>query len=256
MSTIMVDATASERLTRQFEAVMRRSSPRDVQLEARRFVSYLCDRLERNNHALMAASRNRRADQIFSTAHASRQGESVLLTCQFLLNDLAARIGVARIADYLAATQTRAGRALAKRVGSRPNADLRIASIRFGSAETTLRTREFVAQPAPFAGTDTIAVTYKFRGNYPGTLRPALVIENTGCRSSHFAAAQVKLFAQFHESDPWTPTGADAFAFVEKVAPLEAQVLALRGFDIMDLLQRVDRQNRDPVSVRILARLI
>lgn len=256
MSTIMIDATASERLTRQFETVLRRSSPRDVQLEARRFVSYLCDRLERNNHALMAAARNRRPDQVFNAASASRQGESVLLTCQFLLNDLAARMGSPRVAEYLAATQTRAGRALARRVGSRDNALLRIASIRFGSAETTIRPREFVAQPAPFAGTDVVGVTYKFRGSYPGSLRPALVIENTGYRTSHFVGAHVRLFAQFDESEPFCPTGADAFAFIEKIAPSEANVMALRGFDIMDLLQRVDRRNRDPLAIRLLARLV
>ena len=109
MSTIMVDAVASQRLSRQFEAVMRRGSGREAHLEARRFISYLCDRLERNNHALMAASRNRRPDHMFNTAYASRQGEGVLMTCLFLLNDLSARMGRQRISEFLTATQTRAG---------------------------------------------------------------------------------------------------------------------------------------------------
>src|SRR5690606_9136802 len=119
MSTIMVDAAASERLSRQFAAVMRRGTGREAHLEARRFISYLCDRLERNNHALMAAARNRRPDQLFNTAYASRQGEGVMMTCLFLLNDLAARMGNQRVADCLTATRTRAGRALAKRIGGR-----------------------------------------------------------------------------------------------------------------------------------------
>lgn len=256
MSTIMVDAVASDRLTRQFEAVLKRSSTRDASLETRRFITYLCDRLERNNHALMAAFRNRRPDQLFTSAYAARQGENILMTFQFLLRDLASRVGRARIAEYLTATQTRAGRSLAKRIGSRPSAGLRIASVRFGSAEGGFRARQFVAQPAPFAGTDAIAATYTFRGNYPGTLRPALVLENEGIRIRHFAAAQVSLYAQFAENEPWQSTGANAFAFIERVAPMESQVLALRGFDCIELIHRVDKQNRDPISLRLLARLV
>jgi hypothetical protein len=256
MSTIMVDATASERLTRQFERVLRKSSPRDVALEARRFVSYLCDRLERNNRAMMAAARNQRPDRLFNSALASRHGETVRLTCQFLLNDLAARMGRARIAEYLTATQTRAGRALARRIGSRENAELRIASIRFGSSEGGFRAREVLAEQAPFAGTDAVVACYRFRGGYPGSLRPALVLENTGCRSSYFVAAHVRLFAQFAANEQWAPTGGDAFAFLERVSPMEAQVLALRGFDCMDLIRGADKRNRDPISIRLLARLV
>ncbi len=256
MSTIMVDATASERLTRQFETVLRRSSPRDAALETRRFVSFLCDRLERNNHALMAAARNKRPDRVFNAAFAARQGESIRLTCQFLLRELAARIGRARLAEYLTATQTRAGRALARRIGSRPNPELRIASVRFGSANGGFKAREFVAQSAPFAGTDAIAACYRFRGNYPGTLRPGLVLENNGCRSSYFVAAHIRLFAQYDVKEQWVPTGGDAFAFLERVSAMEAQVLALRGFDCIDLLRSADPKNRDPISVRLLARLV
>lgn len=47
MSTLVVDAVASARLSRQFEQALRRSPARDASFEARRFVSYLCDRLER-----------------------------------------------------------------------------------------------------------------------------------------------------------------------------------------------------------------
>jgi len=37
---------------------------------------------------------------------------------------------------------------------------------------------------------------------------------------------------------------------------MEAQVLAMRGFDCMDLLRGADKLNRDPISLRILARLV
>src|SRR5690606_21649394 len=144
MSTIMVDAAASERLARQFEAVMSRSHGRDASLEARRFVAYLCDLLERNNHALMAAARNRRPDHIFNSAYAARQGESVMMTCLFLMNDLAGRIGRHKLAEYLTATQTRAGRALARRVGSRPNEELRIGTVRFSTGDTAWKAREII----------------------------------------------------------------------------------------------------------------
>jgi hypothetical protein len=256
MSTIMVDAAASERLSRQFEAVMRRSSGREVHMEARRFISYLCDRLERNNHALMAASRNLRADHLFNTAYASRQGEGVLMTCMFLLNDLAARMGRQRVAEFLTATQTRAGRALAKRVGARVAEDLKIANIRFSTGDSSFKTREFIAQPAPFAGTGGVVATYRFRGNYPGALRTGYVIENEGCRAAHFIGVHIKLFALFGEKEAWLPTPGEAFAFIEKVAPMEAQVLAMRGFDCMELVRGVDKLNRDPISIRLLARVV
>jgi hypothetical protein len=256
MSTLLVDTNAGERLANQYDAVLRRSSPRDITLETRRFVSYLCDRLERNNHALMAAARNRKPDQIFTSSFACRQGENILLTCQFLLRDLAARVGRARIAQFLTETQTKAGRALARRISSRPANSLRIASVRFGSAEGGVPSRQFVAQPAPFAGTDAISASYRFNGTFPGTLRPALVLENQGIRIRHFVAAHIALFAQFAEGEPWQPTGGSAFAFLERISPMEAQVLALRGFDCMELIHRVDKQNRDPISLRLLARLV
>lgn len=256
MSTIMVDAAASERLSRQFEAVMRRGTGREAHLEARRFISYLCDRLERNNHALMAAARNRRPDQLFNTAYASRQGEGVMMTCLFLLNDLAARMGHQRVADCLTATRTRAGRALAKRIGGRPNDEMRIANIRFSTGDSSFKAREFIAQPAPFAGTGGVVATYRFRGSYPGALKIGFVIENEGCRTSHFVAVHTRLFAQYDQNEAWLPTPGEAFAFIEKVAPMEAQVLAMRGFDCMDLLRGADKLNRDPISLRILARLV
>ena len=62
---------------------------------------------------------------------AARQGESVLLTCMFLLDDLAWRIGRHKIAEYLAATNTLAGRALGKRLEQRENRELRLSSVRF-----------------------------------------------------------------------------------------------------------------------------
>jgi hypothetical protein len=256
MSTIMVDAAASERLSRQFEAVMRRAHGREANLEARRFIAYLCDRLERNNHALMAAGRNRRPDHIFNTAYASRQGEGVLLTCLFLLNDLSARVGRQKICDYLTATQTRAGRALARRVGARLNEGLKISRIRFSTGESGWKAREFIATGAPFAGTGGVVATYRFKGHYPGRLKTSFVIENEGCRTSHFVAVHTRLFARYGKKEPWVPTPGEAFAFIEKVAPLEAQVLAMRGFDCMDLLRGADRMNRDPVSLRLLGRLV
>ena len=256
MSTIMVDAAASERLARQFEAVMRRSHGRDATLEARRFVSYLCDRLERNNHALMAASRNRKPDQLFNTAYASRQGESVMMTCLFLMNELAARVGRPKLAEYLASTQTRAGRALARRIGSRPNDELRIGTVRFSTGDTAWKAREVIPEPAHFAGTGSVIAGYRFRGVYPGMLKVGFVLENAGRYTSHFVAVHTRLFAQYDVKEAWVPTAGEAFAFVEKVAPLEGQVVAMRGFDCMDLLRGADKLNRDPVAIRLLARLI
>ena len=256
MSTIMVDAAASERLSRQFEAVMRRSHGREAHIEARRFISYLCDRLERNNHALMAAPRNRRPDQIFNTAYAARQGQGVMMTCLFLLNDLSVRMGRQRVCEFLSATQTRAGRALAKRIGSRKNEGLRISNIRFSTGDSSWKAREHMATPAPFAGTGGVTTTYRFRGNYPGMMKLGFVIENEGYTTSHFVAIHTRLFAQFHENAEWVPTSGEAFAFIEKVPPMEAQVLALRGFNCMELVRGVDPLNRDPISLRLLARVV
>jgi hypothetical protein len=256
MSTLMLDTRATERLTRQYETVIRRSNPRDAELETRRFVSYLCDRLERNNHALMAAVRNRRPDHLFTASLASRQGESILLTCMFLMNDLAVRVGRPRLADYLMSTQTKAGRALARRIGARPHTDLRLPGVRFSPLEAGFGSRHCAATEAPFAGTNTVSADYRFRGAYPGSLRVGIVVENEGYRTCHFAAVQVRLYARFDSSDEWTQTQGDGFGFLERVAPSEAQMLALRGFDCMDLLRGTDRANRDPVAIRILARLI
>src|SRR5690349_3546099 len=102
MSTLVVDAIASARLSRQFEQALRRSPARDASFEARRFVSYLCDRLERNNRALCVGQVEGRATA-YDVGRAARQGESVLLTCMFLLDDLAWRIGRQKIAEYLGA---------------------------------------------------------------------------------------------------------------------------------------------------------
>lgn len=256
MSTIMVDAAASERLSRQFETVMRRSHGRDVQLEARRFVTYLCDRLERNNHALMAAPRNKRPDQLFNSSYASRQGEGVMLTCLFFLNDLSARCGRRKISDYLAATGTRAGRALARRIASRPNPELRISGIRFSTGQAGWGARHCIAQPAPFAGTGSVVATFRFKGSYPGAMMPGFVIENDGYRTSHFVSVHTRLFAKFHQNGDWAPTSGEAFAFLEKVPPLEDQVLAMRGFDCMELLRKADPLNRDPLEIKLMARLI
>lgn len=256
MSTIMVDPSACERLSRQFEVAMQRSSGRDMEMEARRFVGYLCDRLERNNHSLMAASRNRRPEAALQAGFSARQGESILMTCLFLLNDLAARVGRQQIAEYLTSTQTRAGRALARRVQGRGSDNLRIASVRFSVGDGVWRPREIAALPAPFAGTGSVSAGMRFRGCFPGSLKVGLVIENEGYRTSHFVAAHLKLYAQYDAGDAWTPTQGEAFAFLERVAPMEAQVLALRGFDCMDLLRGADARNRDPIAVRILARVV
>ncbi|MBX3473443.1 MAG: hypothetical protein KF754_03605 [Planctomycetes bacterium] len=256
MSTIMVDPAACERLSRQFDAAMQRSSGRDMEMEARRFVGYLCDRLERNNHMLMAAPRNLRPDAAVKAGYSARQGESVLMTCLFLLNDLAARVGRREIADYLVSTQTRAGRALARRVQTRQESNLRVASVRFSVGDGVWRPREILAQAAPFAGTGSVHAGMRFRGCFPGALKIGLVIENEGFRTSHFVGAHVKLYAQFEQNAPWVATQGEAFAFLEKVAPMEAQVIALRGFDCMDLLRGADALNRDPIAVRILARVV
>lgn len=256
MSTIMVDPAACDRLARQFEAAMQRSSGRDMELEARRFVGFLCDRLERNNHTLMAAPRNLRPEAAIKAGFSARQGESVLMTCLFLLHDLTARVGRQPLADYLISTQTRAGRALARRISGRGNEDLRISSVRFGVGDGIWRPREILAAPAPFAGTGSVAAGFKFRGCFPGSLKPGLVIENEGYRTCHFVAAHIKLYAQYAANEPWTASQGEAFAFLERVAPMEAQVLALRGFDCMDLLRNCDAQNRDPVAIRILARVV
>src|SRR5690606_38991756 len=106
MSTIMVDPAACERLSLQFEQAMKRSSARDKNVEARRFVGYLCQRLERNNHALMAAPRNLRPELALKSGYAARQGERLLLTVLFLMHDLCGRVGRLRLAEYLAATHT------------------------------------------------------------------------------------------------------------------------------------------------------
>jgi hypothetical protein len=256
MSTIMLDSNATDRLARQYENVIRRSNPRDAEIETRRFVSYLCDRLERNNHALMAAARNRRPDHIFTSALASRQGENVLMTCMFMLNELATRVGLPKLAEYLAATETKAGRALSRRLGSRPNSGLNAVSVRFSAGDSSSGTRQCVTKPAPFAGTNTVIADYRFRGSYPGAMRVGIVIENEGYRTSHFVGAHVKLYARYDRGDIWTPTAGNAFAFLDRVAPMEAQVLALRGFDCMDLIRGADKQNRDPQWIRVLARLV
>lgn len=256
MSTIMVDPAACERLSRQFEAALQRSNGRDMEMEARRFVGYLCDRLERNNHALMAAPRNLRPEAALRSGFSARQGESVLMTCLFLLNDLAGRVGRQAIAEYLVSTQTRAGRALARRVQSRPAEGLRVSSVRFSVGDGVWRPREILAQSAPFAGTGSVHAGLRFRGCFPGTLKIGLVIENEGFRTAHFVGAHVKLYAQYETNGTWAPTSGEAFAFLEKVAPMEAQVLALRGFDCMELVRGTDAQNRDPLAIRILTRVV
>lgn len=256
MSTIMVDPAACERLSLQFESAMRRSSGRDMNIEARRFVGYLCQRLERNNHALMAAPRNQKPQHALKAGYAARQGESVLLTVLFLMHDLCARVGRQKLSEYLAATHTRAGRALARRIAGRDDGALNIASMRFSVGDGVWRSREIVATPAPFAGTGSVCAGFRFRGCYPGSLKAGLVIENEGSRTNHFVAAHVKLYAQYEENDAWAATPGEAFAFLERVAPLEGQVLALRGFDCMDLVRGADKLNRDPVAIRLLARII
>jgi hypothetical protein len=256
MSTIMVDPAACERLSMQFEKAMQRSSARDMNLEAKRFVGYLCQRLERNNHALMAAPRNLKPALALKSGYAARQGESVLLTVLFLMHDLCAPVGRQKLSEYLTATHTRAGRALARRVCGRNEAGPSIGSMRFSVGDGVWRSREMVATPAPFAGTGSVCAGFRFRGCFPGTLKAGLVIENDGCRTSHFVAAHVKLYAQFAENDAWTATRGEAFAFLERVAPMESQVLALRGFDCMDLVRGSDKLNRDPVAIRLLARIV
>lgn len=256
MSTLMVDPTASARLTRQFELVLRKEKHGDVEMEARRFISYLCDRLERNNHALMAASRNRRPDKQFNADFAARRGEHVNMTCSFLMHDLCARLGRQKTAEYLRATDTRAGRALAKRIESRSSTNLSISSVRFSTGNGIQKAREFVAQPAPFIGTGGVQATMRFRGMFPGVLKIGLLVDNEAYRSANFAAVRTKLYAKFAKHEEWVPTQGDVFAFLDKIPPLETNVLALRGFDCMELLRGVDASNRDPIAIRVLTRIV
>ncbi|MDC1141590.1 hypothetical protein OAU50_00740 [Planctomycetota bacterium] len=256
MSTLMVDATASARLTRQFELVLRKDKGSDVEIEARRFISYLCDRLERNNHALMAASRNRRPDKQFNAEFAARRGEHVNMTCSFLMHDLCARLGRQKTAEYLRDTQTRAGRALAKRIEMRKSTKLNISSVRFSAGNGIDKAREFVAQSAPYIGTGGVQATMRFKGNFPGMLKLGVLIDNEGYRTASFAAARIKLYAKFSKNEEWKATQGDVFAFLDKVPPLETNVMALRGFDCMELLRGVDKQNRDPIAIRVLARVV
>lgn len=253
MSTLVIDAVASARLSRQFEQALRRSPARDASYEARRFVGYLCDRLERNNRALCVGPVEGRVSS-YEVGKAARQGESVLLTCMFLLDDLAWRIGRPKIAEYLAATHTLAGRALAKRLEQRENRELRIASVRFCIPNG--RSMEALAIAAPHAGTGAVQATLAFNGAYPGAMCAGLVIENPGVRTSHFVAAHARLFARFARSEGFFPASGDAFAFLERLPGCESQVLAMRGFDIMELLRGADSRGRDPLEARIICRLI
>lgn len=256
MSTILVDAAAAVRLTKQFEAAIQRSPGRDMRTEARRFVSYLCDRLERNNRAMMMAAHRRDPQKAFESAHAARQGESVMMVCAFLMNDLVGRVGRASVSEFLQATQTRAGRALSRRIVARANEDVQIRAVRFSAGDGGFKAREILTSRAPFAGTNGAVADYRFRNGYPGALRIGLVVENEGDRMSHFVATHVRLFARYSKNEQWVKTNGEAFAFLEKVSALEGQVLAMRGFDCMDLLRGADPMNRDPIQLRILARLV
>ncbi len=253
MSTLVVDAIASARLSRQFEQALRRSPARDAGFEARRFVSYLCDRLERNNRALCVGPVEGRATA-YDVGRAARQGESVLLTCMFLLDDLAWRIGRQKIAEFLAATNTLAGRALARRLELRENREIRISSVRY--CVSGGRAMEALAATAPHAGTGAMQATLAFNGSYPGSMCAGLVIENPGVRTAHFVAAHARLFARYARSENFVQASGDAFGFIERVAGCETQVLAMRGFDIMELLRGVDARGRDPLEARIVCRLI
>lgn len=255
MSTLVLDPVASARLSRQFEAAIRRSPARDADLEARRFVSYLCDRLERNNRSLCRSTRSISPAELYDAARSARQGENVLLTCLFLLNDLALRVNRLQLCDYLAATNTQAGRALARRLEARANTDMRIRAVRF-SLEDGSEAREHPAIEAPFAGTGAVQATFRFRGRYPGRMKIGLSIENSGQRAAHFVAAHVRLLARFAEGEPFVRTSGDAFGFLERVAGHEAAMLPLRGFDVMELFHGADSRNRDPLAVRILCRLV
>jgi hypothetical protein len=256
MSTLMIDSMATQRLTHQFEAVLRRGGPRDAMLEARRFIAYLCDRLERNNRAMMAAVRKDTPQRAVGAGYAARQGDSVQLTCLFLMHDLTARIGRRRMTEFLTATGTRAGRALARRITARPTDQLRISSVRFVPAEGSERSREYVAELAPFAGTNAVSALYEFQSRYPGVLRLGLVLENDGSHTAHFAAAHLRLYARYGVREPWQSSPGSAFAFLDRVAVMESQVMALRGFDCMEMLRGVDARNRDPVALKVLARLV
>lgn len=253
MSTLVVDAIASARLSRQFEQALRRSPARDAGYEARRFVSYLCDRLERNNRALCVGPVEGRTSS-YDVGRAARQGESVLLTCLFLLDDLAWRIGRQKISEYLAATNTLAGRALAKRLELRDNREVRISSVRF--CVNGARAMEALAIAAPHAGTGAVQATLAFNGSYPGSMCAGLVLENPGVRTAHFVAAHARLFARYARGENFVQAPGDAFGFIERVPGCEAQILAMRGFDIMELLRGVDARGRDPLEARVICRLI
>ena len=256
MGTLTPDVAASNRLSRQFEAALARSPGRDARLQGRHFVRCLCDRLERNNRALMASGSFRPHGSAWQGARAARQGESVMMTCMFLLNDLAGRIGRQRVAEDLLSTRTRAGRALARRVGARSKDGVEITRFRFSTGDSSFRARQVSAVHAPYAGTGAMSGTWCFDGHYPGRLCLGVVVENFGERSHHFVAAHVRLLARFSGDEPWVETAGNAFAFLEKVSPSEGQVLALRSFDIMELLRGSDRFNRDPLAVQVLSRIV
>lgn len=255
MSTLVVDAIASARLSRQFEQALRRSPARDASVEARRFVGYLCDRLERNNHAICVGPLEGRTGA-YECGRAARQGESVLLTCMFLIDDLAWRVGRQRICEYLAQTNTLAGRALARRLESRANHEIRIGAVRFCATDKNARAMEALAISAPHAGTGAVQATLAFRGEYPGRLCIGLVIENPAVRTTHFVAAHARLFARYARGEGFVAANGDAFGFLERVAGCESQILAMRGFDVMDLLRGADPRGRDPLEARVICRLV
>ncbi|GIK51697.1 MAG: hypothetical protein HPKKFMNG_01826 [Planctomycetes bacterium] len=255
MATLVVDAVASARLSRQFEQALRRSPARDAAAEARRFVGYLCDRLERNNRALCVGPVEGRPGA-YEAGRAARQGESVLLTCMFLLDDLAWRVGRQTICEHLAATNTLAGRALARRLEMRPNHELRISSVRFCITGAQTRAIEAATVAAPHAGTGAVQATLAFNGSYPGRLCIGLCVENAGVRTAHFVAAHARLYARYARSEGYVPANGDAFGFLERVAGCEGQVLAMRGFEIMELLRGVDPRGRDPLEAKIICRLV
>ena len=66
-------------------------------------------------------------------------------------------------------------------------------------------------------------------------------------------AVRTRLFARYAENEPWRPTNGDAFGFLEKILPAEAQVLAMRSFDVMELIRGADTLNRDPIAIRLLS---
>ena len=62
--------------------------------------------------------------------------------------------------------------------------------------------------------------------------------------------------ARYARGEGFVAANGDAFGFLERVAGCESQILAMRGFDVMDLLRGADPRGRDPLEARVICRLV